>query len=166
MSHDTTAPLSPPEAAPTVERLAPLDDRVPFDLAAKALNVSRRTVERMVSDGRLERDTSATDAATVARVTRRSLVTALGERRDTIATPTRHDAPASRESSLNVGQLVVDLIEARAQVARLDEQVKLLAAGADDTRRRDDLIATLVAGSWRERRAARRQAVASLVSRS
>jgi len=58
----------------------------------------------------------------------------------------------------------VDLIEARAQVARLDEQVKLLAAGADDTRRRDDLIATLVAGSWRKRRAARRQAVASLVA--
>lgn len=48
MSHDTTAPLSPPEAAPTVARLAPLVDRVPFDLAAKALNVSRRTVERMV----------------------------------------------------------------------------------------------------------------------
>jgi len=128
MSHDTTAPLSPPEAAPTVERLAPLDDRVPFDLAAKALNVSRRTVERMVSDGRLERDTTATDAATVARVTRRSLVAALGP--------------------------------------SLDEQVKLLAAGADDARRRDDLIATLVAGSWRERRRARREAVATLASRS
>ncbi len=166
MSHDTTSPLSPPEAAPTVERLVPLDDRVPFDLAAKALNVSRRTVERMVSDGRLERDTSATDAATVARVTRRSLVAALGERRDTGASPPRHDAPVSSASSLDIAQLVADLIDARAQAARLDEQVKLLAAGADDARRRDDLIATLVACSWRERRQARREAVAALASRS
>jgi hypothetical protein len=164
MSHDTTAPLSPPEAAPTVERLAPADDRVPYDLAATALNVSRRTVERMVSDGRLERDTSASDAPTVARVTRRSLVAALGDRRDASTTTPRHDGPVS--STLDVAQLVADLIDARAQAARLDEQVKLLAVGADDARRRDDLIATLVAGSWRERRKARREAVAALVSRS
>ncbi len=166
MSHVTAESLSPPEAAPTVERLAPADDRVPYDLAAKALDVSRRTVERMVSDGRLERDTSATDAATVARVTRRSLVTALGDRRDASTTTPRHDGPVSPDSTLDVAQLVADLIDARAQAARLDEKVKLLAAGADDARRRDDLIATLVAGSWRERRRARREAVAALASRS
>jgi hypothetical protein len=167
MSHDTTtAPLSPPEAVPTVERLAPADGRVPYDLAAKALDVSRRTVERMVSDGRLERDTSASDAPTVARVTRRSLVAALGDRRDASTTTPRHDGPVSSDSTLDVAQLVADLIDARAQAARLDEQVKLLAVGADDARRRDDLIATLVAGSWRERRKARREAIAALASRS
>ncbi len=72
----------------------------------------------------------------------------------------------SSDSTLDVAQLVADLIDARAQAARLDEQVKLLAVGADDARRRDDLIATLVAGSWRERRKARREAVAALASRS
>jgi len=161
-------PVSSPEVEPTVARAVPADERIPFDLAATALNVSRRTVERMVSDGRLDRDTTATDADRVSRVTRRSLVAVLGERRDTEANAARDAAVVSAASDvasgLDVGRLVADLVDARAEAAVMGERVRLLEAGATEVQRRDDLLGALVAGSWRERRQARRDALAALIA--
>lgn len=153
--------MSPPDVEPIATRVVPADERIPYDLAAKALNVSRRTVERMVSDGRLDRDASATDAATVARVTRRSLVAALGDRREQIATPT---PSVGTVTGPDLSGLVADLVEARETAARLEERCRLLEAGADESGRRDELLGALVAGSWRDRRRARRDAMAALVA--
>jgi len=160
--------MSPPEADPIVARAVPADERIPYDLAAAALNVSRRTVERMISDGRLDRDMAATDATTVARVTRRSLVAILGERRDTEAQAARDAAVVSAASNaaagLDVGRLVADLVEARATAAQLEERCRILEAGEDASRSRDDLLVALVGGSWRERRRARKDAIAALIT--
>jgi len=143
----------------------PADERVPYDLAATALGCSRRTVERMVSKGQLERDTIATDAAAVSRVTRRSLVAALADRRANVATTTpAGEAVSGVAPGLDVNRLVADLVEARAEAAGLQERVRLLETGTDEVRRRDELLASLVAGSWRQRRQARRDALAALVA--
>jgi hypothetical protein len=120
----------------------------------------------MVTDGRLERDTTASDADRVSRITRRSLVACLENRRGDKETATRQDAITSSPPGLDVGRLVVELVDARADAAGLRERVKLLDVGADEVRRRDELIATLVGGTWRQRRKARRDALAALVNRS
>lgn len=158
-----------PEVEPAAARLTAADDRIPYSLAASALGVSRRTIERMVSDGRLERDTTATDAAHVARVSRRSLVAVIEARREeepSIPTAPRHDANVSQPAALDVHALVADLVEAREEAARLGERVRLLETSTTAARDRDDLVARLVAGSWRDRRRARREALGSLVADS
>jgi len=150
---------------------APPDDAVHFNQAAKALGVSRKTVERMVKRGALERDTSHDSTGQEALVTKRSLVVELERRRGEPVNPSRlsHDlskpsAPQSLGSDLRdlVEPLMQQVVDARAEAVELQAQVRLLEERAQSSRERDELLATLLAASWRERRHARRTAVTKL----
>jgi len=150
---------------------APPDDAVHFNQAAKALGVSRKTVERMVKRGALERDTSHDSTGQEALLTKRSLVAELERRRGEPVDPSRlsHDlsrpnAPQSLGSDFRglVEPLMQQVVDARSETVDLQAQVRLLEERAQSSRERDELLATLVAGSWRERRRARRAAVAKL----
>jgi len=100
------------------------DDFVHVDQAAKALGVSRRTIERMLERGELERDVR--HDSRVATVTKRSLVEALEGKRD--GTATRQSRQASQSSP--------DLSAALEAIERLtdaltDERRQLMAAAED-----------------------------------
>lgn len=163
------------EALPsTTAETAPADDAVHFNQAAKALDVSRKTVERLVKRGVLERDVSRDSSGQEALVTKRSLVAELERRRGEPVDVSRlsHDlskpsAPANLGHDLRalVEPLMQQVIDARAEAAELEGQVRLLEERAQSSREQDELLATLVAGSWRERREARKAAIASLRGR-
>lgn len=160
------------EALPsTTAETAPADDAVHFNQAAKALDVSRKTVERLVKRGVLERDVSRDSSGQEALVTKRSLVAELERRRGEPVDVSRlsHDlsrpaAPQSLGSDLRelVEPLMEQVIEARTEAAGLQAQVRLLEERTQSSRERDELLATLVTGSWRERRRARGTAVGKL----
>lgn len=100
------------------------DDAVHVDQAAKALGVSRRTVERMIDRGQLDRDTRHDSRA--AAVTKRSLVAALDV--------TRRDS-ATRQSR-PVSEAQPDIASALGAIERLtdalaDERRQLTAAAED-----------------------------------
>lgn len=103
------------------------DDAVHVDQAAKALGVSRRTVERMIDRGELHRDTQ--HDSRVATVTKRSLVAALDASRSDSAT--RQSRPVSGAQP--------DVMAALGAIERLtdalaDERRQLTAASADRNR--------------------------------
>jgi hypothetical protein len=143
----------------------PADEPVHVGLAAKALGVSRRTVERMIERGELERDVSR-DGATV---TKSSLTAAL-ERRGNESVDLEHLARdfsrslASEAKDVRelVEPLVEQVVEAQTRAAEAEAKVKLLEERAQSSRDRDELVATLVAGSWGERRRARKALLANL----
>jgi hypothetical protein len=162
-----------PSSAP--QEHAASDDAVHFNQAAKALGVSRKTVERMVKRGELERDTSRDTAGQEALVTKRSLVAALERRRGEPADMSRLAHDLSKASAPpNLGQdlralvepLMQQVIDARSEAAELESQVRLLEERVQSTREEGELLATFVAGSWRERRQARKAAIARLAQRS
>lgn len=147
------------------------DDAVHFNQAAKALGVSRKTVERMVKRGELERDMSRDTAGQEARVTKRSLVAELERRRGEPVDVSRlsHDlskaaAPANLGEDIRalVEPLMQQVIDARTEAAELETQVRLLEERTQSSREQEELLAALVAGSWRERRQARKAALAQL----
>ena len=103
---------------------SPEDDLVHVDQAAKVLGVSRRTVERMLERGQLERDMR--HDSRVASITKRSLVEALEGKRGVDAT--RQSRQASQASP--------DLAAALEAIERLtdaltDERRQLMAAAED-----------------------------------
>jgi len=104
------------------------DDLVHVDQAAKVLGVSRRTVERMLERGQLERD--ARHDSRVASVTKRSLVEALEGKRGLDAT--RQSRQSSQASSADLSA-ALEAIE-RLTDALTDERRQLMAA-AEDRRR-------------------------------
>lgn len=117
MSTSVNAP-QPQPAAPSE------DDLVHVDQAAKVLGVSRRTVERMLERGQLERDMR--HDSRVASVTKRSLVEALEGKRG---------ADTTRRSQ-QVSQASPDLAAALEAIERLtdaltDERRQLMAAAED-----------------------------------
>lgn len=143
----------------------PDDNQIPFDLAARALRCSRRTVERMIERGQLER----ADGAPVASVTRQSLARLIDGKN--IETPelTRQSAAGApidgaaliavfdqiREANERALEAIRESSDLRVQLRQIE------AAEADRVRvidERDQLIERLVNGSRRERRAARRLA--------
>jgi predicted transcriptional regulator len=102
----------------------PADDAVHVDQAAKALGISRRTVERMIERGELARDTR--HDSRVAMVTKRSLVEAL---------ETQRGADATRQSR-QVSYFAPELVGALEAIERLtdaltDERRQLMAAAED-----------------------------------
>jgi chromosome segregation ATPase len=117
--------MSAPVSAPELQPLAPAeDDFVHVDQAAKALGVSRRTIERMLERGQLERDMR--HDSRVAGVTKRSLVEAMEGKRG---------ANATRQSR-QVSQASPDLAAALQAIERLtdaltDERRQLMAAAED-----------------------------------
>jgi hypothetical protein len=113
---------------------APEDDFVHLDQAARALGVSRRTVERMIERGQLKRDTR--DDTPVAAVTKRSLVQVLEARRETATTR----QPRQASSAAPDLTAVLTAVE-RLTNALHDEHRQLLAAAEDRqqvARERDD----------------------------
>ena len=163
------------EVSSSTTKAAPADDAVHFNQAAKALDVSRKTVERLVKRGVLERDVSRDSSGQDALVTKRSLVAELERRRGEPVDVSRlsHDlskpaAPQSLGSDLRelVEPLMEQVIEARTEAAGLQAQVRMLEERAHSSREHDELLAALVVGSWRERRQARRSALSALARRT
>lgn len=118
--------MSATEPAKSVRVFAPAeDDTVHVGQAAKALGVSRRTVERMIERGQLERDTR--HDSRVASVTKRSLVETLEAQRNDTAT--RQSRQPSYVSSAELAA-ALEAIE-RLTDALTDERRQLMAAAED-----------------------------------
>jgi hypothetical protein len=158
------------------------DDDVHFGMAAKALGVSRKTVERMVKRGQLERGPSQAPAT----VSKRALVAVLEQRRNDGSHATRatdlspahsgltgvaadwpEDASAQLQELLRpvLEPLLEDFIEARTKAAMLEGQMERIEARSVQQRARDELLLVLATGGWRERRKARRMALRHYVRR-
>jgi len=157
------------------------DDDVHFGVAAKALGVSRKTVERMVKRGALERGPSGAAAT----VSKRGLVTLLEERRRDVGQLTRvsaqhrpsgnesvtaywpQDAIAELQELLRpvLEPLLDEFVDARARAATLESQLQSIEARAAQERARDELLLALATGGWRQRRKARRAAIRHYVLR-
>ncbi len=148
------------------------DDDVHFGVAARALGVSRRTVERMVKRGQLERGPSDAPAT----VSKRSLVATLEQRRRDVSHLTRateieqagsgtgwlsQDSPqdpasAMREVLLPVlAPLLDEFIAVRTRAAVLEDQLDAIEARAEHERKRDELLLALATSGWWGRRKAR-----------
>jgi hypothetical protein len=158
------------------------DDDVHFGVAAKALGVSRKTVERMVKRGQLERGPSGLPAT----VSKRSLVGVFEDRRREVGHLTRATDVARRQSaSESLGAvwpieattelqellrpvlepLLEEFVAARSRAAVLESQVESLTSRATQERARDELLLALATGSWRRRRQARKGALRYFVLR-
>jgi hypothetical protein len=151
------------------------DDDVHFGVAAKALGVSRKTVERMVKRGQLERGPSQAPAT----VSKRALVTVLEQRRRDVSPFMGGTSPAERQpgyssldAALPVGTsselqellrpvlepLLEQVVAARTRAAVLESQIDGIAARSMQERARNELLLAMATGGWRERRRARREA--------
>ena len=148
------------------------DDDVHFDVAAKALGVSRKTVERMVKREQLDRGPSNAPAT----VSKRSLVAALEERRRDVSHLTRateieqaapttewfsrdsqDPASALREALVPVlAPLLDEFVAVRTRAAVLQSQLDSIMARAERERKRDELVLGLVTSGWWGRRKTRR----------
>jgi hypothetical protein len=115
---------STPEEGGCLLPTAPEDDFVHLDQAAKALGVSRRTVERMIERGQLQRDLR--DHTPVAAVTKRSLVQVLEARRETNTTRQPRQATSAAPDLTTVLTAVERLTNA------LDDQHRQLLAATED----------------------------------
>ena len=140
------------------------DDDVHFDVAAKALGVSRKTVERMVKREQLDRGPSNAPAT----VSKRSLVAALEERRRDVSHLTRateieqaaprtewfsrdsqDPASALREALVPVlAPLLDEFVAVRTRAAVLQSQLDSIMARAERERKRDELLLGLVTSGW------------------
>ncbi len=151
------------------------DDDVHFGVAAKALGVSRKTIERMVKRGQLERGPSQAPAT----VSKRALVTMLEQRRRDLNPLTAGTSPVQRQpgsESLDgpwplgtstelqellrpvLEPLLEEIVAASTRAALLESQIEGIAARSVQERERDELLLALATGSWRERRKARKRA--------
>jgi hypothetical protein len=149
------------------------DDDVHFDVAARALGVSRKTVERMVKREQLERGPSNAPAT----VSKRSLVAALEERRRDVSHLTRateleqtgsgtgwlsRDSPEDPASALRevlvpvLAPLLDEFVAVRTRAAVLESQLDSIKARAEDERKRDELLFALATSGWWGRRKTRR----------
>ncbi len=155
------------------------DDDVHFGVAAKALAVSRKTIERKVKRGQLERGPSGGSAV----VSKRSLVAALEERRGDAGALApaaafesgeelvEHAPWSPAEAGLELQQalrpvlepLLQELVASRTRAEVLERHVDSFAGRAAYEHRRDELLVALATGSWRERRRARRFALRHLL---
>ncbi len=149
------------------------DDDVHFGVAARALGVSRKTVERMVKRGQLERGPSDAPAM----VSKRSLVAALEQRRRDVTHLTRAteieqtgsgtvwrspDSPqdpawALREVLIPVlAPLLDEFVAVRTRAEVLEGQLDSITARAEHERKRDELLFALATSGWWGRRKTRR----------
>ena len=152
---------------------AEADDDVHFGVAARALGVSRKTVERMVKRGQLERGPSSAAAT----VSKRSLVAALEERRRDVSHLTRateieqagsgttwlsQDSPRDPASALRellvpvLAPLLDEFVAVRTRAAVLESQLDSITARAEQERKRDELLLALATCGWWGRRKTRK----------
>ncbi len=149
------------------------DDDVHFAVAASALGVSRKTVERMVKRGQLERGPSNAPAT----VSKRSLVAALEQRCRDVSHLTRateieqagsgtewfsRDSPQDPRSALRealvpvLAPLLDELVAVRTRAAVLQSQLDRVKARAEHERKRNQLLLALAtSGSWGRRKTRR-----------
>ncbi len=164
------------------------DDDVHFGVAAKALGVSRKTVERMVKNGNLDRGPSGAPAT----VSKRALVAMIEERRGKTSQPIgisdledgelvqvdhQADLPPAGVQEIQallgplLEPLLQELVAVRTQAAVLENQIKSVDARAaheqdaraDHERRQNELMLALITGNWAERRKARKFAIRALL---
>jgi len=149
------------------------DDDVHFGVAARALGVSRKTVERMVKRGQLDRGPSGAPAT----VSKRSLVAALEERRRDVGHLTRateiekagsgtsllsRDSPQEQASALRevllpvLAPLIDEFVAVRTRAAVLEDELDTIKARAEHERKRDQLLFALLTSGWWGRRKTRR----------
>lgn len=149
------------------------DDDVHFGVAARALGVSRKTVERMVKRGQLERGPSNAPAT----VSKRSLVAALEQRRRDVSHLARATeieqaksgsellsadssgdvASALRELLVPVlAPLLDEFVSVRTRAAVLESQLESIRSRADQERARDELLVALATRGWWGRRKTRK----------
>ena len=149
------------------------DDDVHFGVAARALGVSRKTVERMVKRGQLERGPSNAPAT----VSKRALVAALEQRRRDVSHLTRatelektrsgnewlsEDSPRDPASALRellvpiLAPLLDEFVAARTRAALLESQLESISARAEQQRMRDELLLALATEGWWGRRRTRK----------
>jgi hypothetical protein len=149
------------------------DDDVHFGVAARALDVSRKTVERMVKRGQLERGPSHAPAT----VSKRSLVAALEQRRRDVSHLTRateieqagsgtewfsRDSPRDPRSVLRealvpvLAPLLDEFVAVRTRAAVLESQLASIKARAEQERKRDELLLALATSGWWGRRKTRK----------
>jgi hypothetical protein len=149
------------------------DDDVHFGVAARALGVSRKTVERMVKRGQLERGPSDAPAT----VSKRSLVAALEGRRRDVSHLTRateieqagsgpawfnQDSPQDPASALRdvllpvLAPLLDEFVAVRTRAAVLEDQLDGIKARAEHERKRDELLFVLATSGWWGRRRTRK----------
>jgi hypothetical protein len=152
---------------------AEADDDVHFGVAARALGVSRKTVERMVKRGQLERGPSKAPAT----VSKRSLVAALEERRRDVSHLTRateieragpettrlsQDSSQDPVSALRellvpvLAPLLDEFVAVRTRAAVLESQLDNITARAEQERKRDELLLALATRGWWGRRKTRK----------
>lgn len=150
------------------------DDDVHFGVAARALDVSRKTVERMVKRGQLERGPSNAPAT----VSKRSLVAVLEQRRRDVSHLTRaseieragsrtewlsRDSPQDAASALRevlvpaLAPLLDEFMAVRTRAAVLESQLDSMKARAEQESARDQLLFALATGGWWSRRKTRRR---------
>jgi hypothetical protein len=149
------------------------DDDVHFDVAARALGVSRKTVERMVKRVQLERGPSDAPAT----VSKRSLVAVLEERRRDVSHLTRATqiektksasdwlspaSPGDPTSALRellapvLAPLLDEFVAVRTRAAVLESQLETIKARAQHERKRDELLLALITSGWWGRRKTRK----------
>lgn len=149
------------------------DDDVHFGVAARALGVSRKTVERMVRRGLLERGPSNAPAT----VSKRALVAVLEARRRDVSHLTRateieqarsgsdllsadssgDPASALRELLVPVlAPLLDEFVAVRTRAAVLESQLESITARAEQQRARDELLLALATRGWWGRRKTRK----------
>jgi hypothetical protein len=148
------------------------DDDVHFGVAARALGVSRKTVERMVKRGELERGPSNAPAT----VSKRALVATLEQRRRDVSHLTRATAleqarsgeewPSGRPSgdqALALRELLIpvlaplldEFVAVRSKAAVLEGELERLKARGRQERARDQLLYELATKGWWGRRRTR-----------
>lgn len=179
---DTSQDIDPPTGEDVAESAAGLslttprpegDDDVHFGVAARALGVSRKTVERMVKRGQLERGPSSTPAT----VSKRALVAALEQRRRDVSHLTRateleqtksgsewlsEDSPRDPTSAMRellvpvLAPLLDEFVAVRTRAAVLESQLESIRARAEHQRIRDELLLAFATESWWGRRKTRK----------
>jgi hypothetical protein len=165
-----------PESATGMSLTSPrpeTDDDVHFGVAARALGVSRKTVERMVKRGQLERGPSNAPAT----VSKRALVAVLEQRRRNVSHLTgaseiekaksgrerlsrdsqQDPAAALRELLLPaLAPLLDEFVAARTRAAILENRLESIRTDAERERMRDELQVALATRGWLGRRKTRK----------
>lgn len=166
---DSTTDVDPAEPSTGLSLTSPrpeADDDVHFGVAARALGVSRKTVERMVRRGQLDRGPSDAPAT----VSKRSLVAVLEQRRRDVSHLTRAteleqtksgNEWLSAEPSGDPGSalrdalapllapLLEEFVAVRTRAAVLESQLESMQARAEQSRERDELVLELITrGRW------------------